>query len=1005
MESVVGERGGKRRLEGDMSNNRSMQLVSQAWRTILGFYDGKLHSLGCLVQLCKLLGGVLGKVVRSQFKGELEILDRNTFTQATESVVNLLCKREGEVSTVMECLDTLVQVGHMWPGAAQFGSEIGSVQQLWAGVLSLAWLGRMEQGKMMDLRLGEKRDLLVKASKDLNWSKENEDKALVLLASLPRDVCPKWRLGVAKLAWLDRREGLVMALPSLVATLGSGAIMLGGEVVQFVVGRETEQRLVQALAEICSRYICSLAKTVTTRLVMKEREESDICSTKLITACSLCDGWTGRMRTPAKGGRVASKEVEPFLKLIGHQDPVVRHRLVSMLGPWCKHSTMSPAAASLWLTCVSDSEDKVRVAFSSSLSNILGCKTDTLGGLDSVTNAVVTGLTDLSTSIPSTMQDTYISTLVTATNSDMELKSYCRLLDTLLELYFSPNTTVTTYVRALPTLQAAMSTHKNHLVGWCAKAMCQNQYNPKQVINYLTLLCPTDMEPKEFISNNLHHLLPPVILYSVSTGNTSTRGSDSTLEMISTYMGQKSRTLLMFHFPSLFTHLIIYSEDQQHLSRCLEFLQSRTSKDLAVMLPTNRQRVLVELLTMFNFSKSRITQALSMCAKADDMFKQPEKSKKDKKGLTLPAVAQYVAQGLMAVLSSFTTSLSHKETPHESKLQILKSLNDLVTFLGHDNLVSSKYAILECIKMATSLIKESSEFEAVSINLWKSFIHSVSLSSLVEVLPQVLCGLLPLLDSNTEKTRELFKFLLEENLDHFQAQVPYLMFLPTLPQLEDIVGKVRGEGLEFKEVIRRLLHCMDHECVDVRLQTLNTLSGLMDNNMGSLQGLIVCSDRTDPVVTSMVQRLMAGLSLREPDKELRALSAVCLGKIGAIDPGKLEFVVDLGGSDEDIAYRNKVLDMFSVGFCVELLQELVRAQASSRELLVAENCAFSIQEVLKVYGINLAEKSQDSFTWRVWRLLPDSTQEILTPLLSSMYKHENKSSKLKLQTPIYESPH
>lgn len=34
MESVVGERGGKSRLDGDMANIRSMQLVSQAWRTI-----------------------------------------------------------------------------------------------------------------------------------------------------------------------------------------------------------------------------------------------------------------------------------------------------------------------------------------------------------------------------------------------------------------------------------------------------------------------------------------------------------------------------------------------------------------------------------------------------------------------------------------------------------------------------------------------------------------------------------------------------------------------------------------------------------------------------------------------------------------------------------------------------------------------------------------------------------------------------------------------------------
>ena len=45
-----------------------------------------------------------------------------------------------------------------------------------------------------------------------------------MLASLPRDVWPKWQLGVAR--------------PSLVATLGGGAIMLGSEVVKFVVGRD-----------------------------------------------------------------------------------------------------------------------------------------------------------------------------------------------------------------------------------------------------------------------------------------------------------------------------------------------------------------------------------------------------------------------------------------------------------------------------------------------------------------------------------------------------------------------------------------------------------------------------------------------------------------------------------------------------------------------------------------------------------------------------------------------
>ena len=72
--------------------------------------DCELLSLGGLV--CNLLEGILAKVVRSQFKGELEILNRKTFIQAMEAVVNFLCKREGKVSTALEYLDVLVQVGH-----------------------------------------------------------------------------------------------------------------------------------------------------------------------------------------------------------------------------------------------------------------------------------------------------------------------------------------------------------------------------------------------------------------------------------------------------------------------------------------------------------------------------------------------------------------------------------------------------------------------------------------------------------------------------------------------------------------------------------------------------------------------------------------------------------------------------------------------------------------------------------------------------------------------------
>ena len=144
--------------------------------------------------------------------------------------------------------------------------------------------------------------------------------------------------------------------------------------------------------------------------------------------------------------------------------------------------------------------------------------------------------------------------------------------------------------------------------------------------------------------------------------------------------------------------------------------------------------------------------------------------------------------------------------------------------------------------------------------------------------------------------------------------------------------------------------------------------------MGGLQGLVVCSDRTDPLVSNLLHRLMAAISPREPDSEVRNLAGLCLGKLGPVDPGKLDFEVYLRGA-ADVSSRNHILDLFSVGFCRALLTELVRAQASAREPLTAESCSYSIQEVLKVYKFNLQSKNPEDFTYRVWRQLLDSTQE------------------------------
>ena len=126
-----------------------------------------------------------------------------------------------------------------------------------------------------------------------------------------------------------------------------------------------------------------------------------------------------------------------------------------------------------------------------------------------------------------------------------------------------------------------------------------------------------------------------------------------------------------------------------------------------------------------------------------------------------------------------------------------------------------------------------------------------------------------------------------------------LLFLPPHSQLDSMLD--RDTERDLKDVLLSLIRCLENESVAVRLQTLRTLSVILTNNIGGLQGLVVCSDRTDPLVTRLVNALMAALSSREPDNEVRYLAGLCLGQLGPVVPGKLEFVVNLGGAMEDEA--------------------------------------------------------------------------------------------------------
>ena len=146
---------------------------------------------------------------------------------------------------------------------------------------------------------------------------------------------------------------------------------------------------------------------------------------------------------------------------------------------------------------------------------------------------IVSRLQELLPTTAEDMPDSYIITLTTVFSALTGKDTKTKILDLLLELFINQETTVHTSVNAFPVLRAALKTHKRHILGWSARLMCSGTFQPQMVLDYLLLLCMDQTDKKEFLSINLRHLLPPIIL---SCGDReSSSGLEAALHMISRY--------------------------------------------------------------------------------------------------------------------------------------------------------------------------------------------------------------------------------------------------------------------------------------------------------------------------------------------------------------------------------------------------------------------------------------------------------------------------------------
>ncbi len=347
----------------------------------------------------------------------------------------------------------------------------------------------------------------------------------------------------------------------------------------------------------------------------------------------------------------------------------------------------------------------------------------------------------------------------------------------------------------------------------------------------------------------------------------------------------------------------------------------------------------------------------------------------------------------------------------EDKVEILSSLTEIIKIMGSSYVASVKHKILSTLNTGLNI---KGVPKKVLVSTWDAFITTIDVSALNPILGQVVACLLqlPMVEEEDKSVKKLYKYLLEEHKKDLKASFPQLNFIPEgLEPVSKIVRKENGigPGTEFKVILKLgkifliffklsmipffcillliVTNSLSNENNNVKIFTLEKILCLLKLNQGKLQGLVLSNEETDPFITFLILKLME--CCRSSDTKVSSLAGACLGKIGAVDPGRLHLVEDLNQG----TFKTH-LSVLEEDFIVDLIHVLVKAFLSFFNSGAADSCSFSIQEILRAYEIT--EKSGG----RVWQKLPESTREVLVPLLSSHYSVENETLE-KFALPIY----
>ncbi|XP_075124962.1 serine/threonine-protein kinase ATR [Leptodactylus fuscus] len=466
------------------------------------------------------------------------------------------------------------------------------------------------------------------------------------------------------------------------------------------------------------------------------------------------------------------------------------------------------------------------------------------------------------------------------------------------------------------------------------------------------------------------------------------------IRTIAKQLSVNRREILINNFKYIFSHLVC-SCTKDELEKSLHYLKNETEIELGSLLRQDYQGLHNELLLRLGEHYQQVFNGLSILASfasSDDPYRGP-------RNITKPEImADYLQPKLLGILAFFNMHLLSSSIGIEDKKMALNSLVSLMKLMGPKHISSVR------VKMMTTLrtgLRYKDEFPELCCRSWDLFVRCLDQAYLGSLLSHVIVALLPLLHIQPKETVAIFHYLIVENRDAVQDFLHEIYFLPDHPELKQILKvlqeyrKETTKSTDLQTAMKLSIKAIQHENVDVRVHALTSLKETLYKNQDKLLQYSTDSETVEPVISQLVTVLLIGCQDASP--QARLLCGECLGQLGAIDPGRLDFSV----SDTQGNGSTFVTGVEDMNFAYELLMELTRAfLAYADNVRAQDSAAYAIQELLSIYECR--EGKTDCQGRRLWRRFPEHVQEILEPHLNTRYKSSRKAINwTNIKKPIY----